>query len=507
MPTAFPPDDTASGAATAIARIDAFAYRHRVAELMTAPPLVVPPEATLAAVVALLAGHNVGSVLIRPAGAAEPSATHGILTERDILALLRREGGAALERLAGQVMSTPLVTIGADAFAYRAIGRMHRHRIRHLGVTDTAGGLVGVLSIRDLMRLRAETAINLGDAIAEAPDAAALKAAWRGLAGVASALLGEGLPARHIAAVISSELAALAARAAALAAARLADEGRGPAPRPWSLLLLGSAGRGESLLAMDQDTALVFADGPKPDAGIDPWFAAFGRQVSDLLNEAGVPYCRGGVMAANVQWRGSVAAWRARLGEWMRRSRPADLMNVDIFFDLAPAAGDTRLAQGLRDAAFATAAHSPAFIKLLAEAGTAGGSPFGLFGRLRTEAGRLDLKRAGLFRIVTIARCLALRHGIKAAATDGRLLGLQGMGLGGEEDLDRLAAAHGYLLDLILRQQLADIADGTPPTNTVRLDRLSRTERRRLKETLASLKTAPELLRDLLFAAVQEREK
>ena len=56
----------------------------------------------------------------------------------------------------------------------------------------------------------------------------------------------------------------LTQRAAVLAEQRMRKEGYGDAPCPYVLAVLGSAGRGESLLAMDQDNALICADGAEP---------------------------------------------------------------------------------------------------------------------------------------------------------------------------------------------------------------------------------------------------
>ena len=67
-----------------------------------------------------------------------------------------------------------------------------------------------------------------------------------------------------------------------LAEAELVAEGAGPAPCAYAVLVLGSAGRGESLLAMDQDNALVFAEG-EPDGEADRWFARLGRRMAAIL--------------------------------------------------------------------------------------------------------------------------------------------------------------------------------------------------------------------------------
>ena len=121
------------------------------------------------------------------------AAEAGIVTERDVLRAIARFGAAALDLPVGQIMSQPLAAVPADAFVYRAIGRMNRLKTRHLGVVDEAGRVVGALSARDLLRLRAGEAISLGEEIDDAADAHALAVAWAKLPRVAESLLAEGL--------------------------------------------------------------------------------------------------------------------------------------------------------------------------------------------------------------------------------------------------------------------------------------------------------------------------
>ena len=40
-------------------------------------------------------------------------------------------------------------------------------------------------------------------------------------------------------------------------------------------------------------------------------------------------------MASNAAWRASVSEWSGRVATWIGRSTARDLLNVDIFFDLA----------------------------------------------------------------------------------------------------------------------------------------------------------------------------
>ena len=109
----------------------------------------------------------------------------------------------------------------------------------------------------------------------------------------------------------------LTRRAAELAEARLYEAGKGRPPVPYAVLVLGSAGRGESLLAADQDNAIVYETG-EPSASEDQWFEALGIEIAAILDAAGVPFCKGGVMARNA----AVAHERRPLEEHHRELGP-----------------------------------------------------------------------------------------------------------------------------------------------------------------------------------------
>ncbi len=527
----------------ALARIDAYPYRHRISDVMSAPPLLIAPDAPLSAALDRLMQAKASSLFVAaapgnpgqgegatptassdspqtsphplvpdpirdpvppgtPPASAPRAVDTGILTERDVLRAVASEGAAAFERPVSAFMSAPLECVPADAFLYRAIGRMARLHVRHLGVADEAGRVVGALSQRDLLRLRAGEAVSLGDEIAEARAEPDLAAAWGRIDAVARALVAESVPARDVAAVVSREMCAATRQAAIIAEARMADASRGAPPTDYALLVLGSGGRGESLLSPDQDNAIVHADVPEADApAVDAWFADLATHVADILDAAGIPYCKGGVMAKNAPWRGSVSAWKARADQWVRRQSPADLLNVDIFFDLRPVHGLAALAHEIRDHAWDVARRHADFAKLLADQAAGFRPPLTFFGGFSTDNGRLDLKAGGLFPIVAAARCLAIRHHVVERGTPARLAGLKALGIGAEDDLTHLDETHALLMDLILRQQLADIGEGIAPGNRVELGRLSRRETERLKRGLKGLGELDRTVRDLLFGS------
>ncbi|MFG3596223.1 DUF294 nucleotidyltransferase-like domain-containing protein [Bradyrhizobium sp. RDI18] len=480
-------------------RFDSYAFRHRIRDIMRTPAIFVSPDTRVGDALARMMDEKISAVYVHgpQSGPEIRAADAGIVTERDVLRALARDDAPALQRPVAEIMSQPLAAVPAEAFVYRAIGRMNRLKTRHLGVIDEKGYVIGALSARDLLRLRAGEAISLGDEIDAAADAHALAAAWAKLPRVAELLLAEGLSGRDIAEVISRELGALSRQAAVIAERMMRESGRGGPPCEYALLVLGSAGRGESLLAMDQDNAVIFAQG-EPDGEEDRWFAELGTHVADILHEVGVPYCKGGVMAKNALWRGSVATWRDRVDKWITRSSPADLLSVDIFFDLRAVHGDGSLAVSVRQAAFAAAEGQVAFIKLLVENVSVPAS-LKFFGGIRTVAGRIDLKAAGLFGLVAWVRAMAIRYHVMERSTSARLAGVKARVQASESDLDALGEAQRVFLDLILSQQVEDIAHGIPPSNAVAVKRLSGRDLDRLRAALDAVSTIDELGRDLLF--------
>ncbi|MCY3830170.1 MAG: DUF294 nucleotidyltransferase-like domain-containing protein [Rhodospirillaceae bacterium] len=486
-------------------RIDSFAYRHRVADLMKTPPLTVDNGRTVRAALAAMMESKVSSLFLPPETAGGPNGFgdgfgdesgdgpgDGIVTERDILRAIDRDGPAALDAPVGNLGQRPLVTIHKDEFVYRAIARMSAGGFRHLGVVDEGGALCGALSARDLLRQRAGDAVALGDSIESARSRFELGRVWSQLTAVARALVFEEVDARNIASMISRELRALTARACELAEAEMAEAGLGKAPAPYALLVLGSGGRGESLLAMDQDNALIYAD-DAPD-GADGWYEQLGTRTADILDETGVIYCPGGIMASNAAWRKPLGVWRETVRSWIGRSRAEDLLNCDIFFDAQAVLGAREMADSLRAEALELARQAGNFHKFLAISAGNFDTPVGMFGRFRTEAGRVDLKIGGIMPIFSAARVIALMHGVEARTTPKRLAAARGLETVSEKDIDDLVEAHRILLKLILGQQLRDIDAGVALSNKVAPSELNGFEKQEMKWALEQVSLVSNLL-------------
>lgn len=473
----------------ALSRIDSYPYRHRVRDVMSAPPVMAAPDMPVRDCIRLLVARKVSSVFLRNA-----EGVMGIVTERDLLRSIEESGTAALERPLETVMSAPLQSIAADAFLYRAIGRLQRLGFRHLGVHDARGEIVGALTLRNLLRQRASAALVVGDEIDGAQGVADLAAAFGKLAPMSESLLAEEVDPRLVAAIVSSEICAITAKAAQFAERRMAEDGRGAPPVRYCVLVLGSAGRGESLLAADQDNAIVFAHG-EPGGVEDRWFAEMAAHMAEFLDEAGVAFCRGGVMAKNAQWRHGVQGWKRTVDGWIDRQSAQDLLNVDIFFDGVAVHGDVALAEEVFAFAHDRAQQAGDFIKMLSVAALDWRPPLTMFGNIRTEEdGRADLKKGGLMPIVIAARTLAMQHGVRARATAERLRGVAELGIGSAQESDEVIDAHRIILGTILAQQLRDAAAGVPLSNRVDIRRLARVQVAVLRLAVGRAETAVNML-------------
>ncbi|HWA49944.1 MAG TPA: DUF294 nucleotidyltransferase-like domain-containing protein [Dongiaceae bacterium] len=426
----------------------------------------------------------------------------GIVTERDVLRKVAAGELTAEEPIAA-LMSAPVASVPADAFLYVAISRMNRLGFRHLAVTAVDDGrFVGLLDVRAVLRQRAGVALAILDDVAQAPDPLALRGAFARLPDLSRALRAEGVAAHQVAAVISGVVRDVTARAGDLALMEMRAEGRGEAPANWCLLVLGSGGRGESLLSADQDNALIHGSAEDDH----PWFREFGERVSTILNHAGIPFCRGGVMASNRDLRHNLAGWQGNLDAWFEQPEPRAILNADIFYDFTPVAGDIALATDLR--AYATRArHARLFLNLMAqEIGDKSGA-LGWFGRFKTRKGRIDLKIGGLFPIVAGARVLALRLGRTELSSRERWAAAHAAGIIQDEDFVRLLDAHEMILELILDQQLADLAKGQPAGSQVEVRRLLELEQDRLKQALRLVGQIDLMVRNALGEAIIRGEE
>jgi signal-transduction protein with cAMP-binding, CBS, and nucleotidyltransferase domain len=461
-------------------RLDSFPYRHRLRDVMASPAITAPLGLTVSRACLTMTNAGISALLVLD----DVGRLAGIVTQADIIDRIARQGPQALALRLEEVMSTPVHTVPADSFLYLAIARMGRLGVRHLAVTEEDSRLVGMVTPRQMLQVRGSRAIMVGDDIATAHSAQDLAHAKQSLPALAMGLRADGTPALHIAAVIGGVIRDMTAKACALVEAALAADGWGTPPAAFAVMVLGSAGRGESLLTFDQDNALIHSG----DATADPWFAEFARRLNEMLDEAGIMFCKGDVMARNPFWRRSATDWEQTIRHWVFHPEMQSLLNIDIFFDMAFVYGDHDLVERLRLYAYDTARQSGFFLQLLTQAIAKLDSPLGAFGRFIVKEGRLDAKKYGLLPLVSTARARAIQNGLPDLGTEARYRALEKAGKLHDSDRAGLIAALETILTTILDQQLADIAAGLEPGTQIAPARLSPSDQQRLKQAFQRIR-------------------
>ncbi len=121
--------------------------RHKGDQVVT-----IAPTATVAELLALLAEHRIGAVVVSDDG----TAVTGIVSERDVVRHLHTTGAQILDSQVQRIMTKQVHTCGPDDDLVTLAGQMTERRIRHVPVVadDT---LVAIVSIGDVVKSRIDT--------------------------------------------------------------------------------------------------------------------------------------------------------------------------------------------------------------------------------------------------------------------------------------------------------------------------------------------------------------
>lgn len=114
---------------------------------------------TLRDVVAMLAEKRIGAMPVMEGGAVV-----GIVSERDLLYCIAREGTASLDKSVGEVMTAPATSVDCNASCDEVLALMTARRFRHVPVME-GGVMCGFLSIGDLVKSRIDEISHEADAM------------------------------------------------------------------------------------------------------------------------------------------------------------------------------------------------------------------------------------------------------------------------------------------------------------------------------------------------------
>jgi diguanylate cyclase (GGDEF)-like protein/PAS domain S-box-containing protein len=123
--------------------IEYYVLLREVRSVLSREPVVVPGELPLGSVAEKMRRLEVDAVVVQGDGG-----ILGILTERDMIRLI---SGQQFRSTAWDMASKPLVAVSGSSSLYHARGIFAEKRIRHLGVTDDRGELLGLITYGDIL--------------------------------------------------------------------------------------------------------------------------------------------------------------------------------------------------------------------------------------------------------------------------------------------------------------------------------------------------------------------
>ncbi len=449
-------------------------FLRRVRDLIARPLVTCPPTASARSIAEQLSRERVSSVVVVDAagGAA------GIVTDRDLRRKVVAAGRDPSATQAAAIMSAPLVTVPAEAFASEAILEMTRREIHHVVAVDE-GRAIGVVSSRDFLVMQTTHPVMIAREIGDAASVETLAHLGGRVTALVRRLVDEGGSAYDIGQLVAELNDRIVARALALTADALARAGHGPAPLAFCWLAFGSEARREQTLRTDQDNGLLYAD-PSPDeqAAATVWFNRFGAAAIETLVAVGFPRCPGDVMASNSRWCQPVSVWTDYFRVWIDHPSPEEVLAASIYFDLRPLSGVVDLAGALTAVVREEAPKSRVFLGLLAHDVVTRRVPLTMFGNIATTGrgprrGTVDLKAAGSLQLVGAGRVAALELGLAEMNTVDRFRAAAARGLYTEAEAREITDAYQHLMRLRLVHQLTRIEGGVPPDNHVDPLRLS----------------------------------
>lgn len=115
--------------------------------------VMIAPEQTLGEAARVLSEHRIGAVVL----ADTDEVIHGILSERDIVRAIAREGANALDKPISAFMTAQVRVCHEHHTVNEVMRLMTEGRFRHLPVEE-GGKLVGIVSIGDVVKRRIEEA-------------------------------------------------------------------------------------------------------------------------------------------------------------------------------------------------------------------------------------------------------------------------------------------------------------------------------------------------------------
>lgn len=310
------------------------------------------------------------------------------------------------------------------------------------------------------------------------------------------ALLRLDLPAWRISQLISDHNDWLYRQALDESLAAMRSHGWGEPPVGFCVLQLGSAARHESLLRPDQDNAMILEDFPDSRyQEVDTWFQHLGEAFTERLDQAGIPLCKGHVMARWPLWRKRLPEWIEQMRLWTAGRIVKKVQLSNILLDFNPIYGDASLAAAFAAELSELLPKAQGFLHEMASLLNEVPVALDAFDRLVSDgqdaphAHALNLKRQGLLPLQSATRLMCVMQGVREVPTRDRLMALVAERQLQPAEAEDLIESLNHLQSLMLTAQLASLAAGRQADGWLDLQQLTSRQKQLLKLDLKLIRS------------------
>ena len=128
--------------------------------------VVATKDVTIQQAAVLMRRHHVGDLVVVREGANGREIPVGIITDRDIVVSVIAPTLNPGVYTVGDLVARELVTVAEDQGVFEAMQHMRITGVRRMPVIDREGGLVGIVSVDDLIQLLSDEMSELAKLIA-----------------------------------------------------------------------------------------------------------------------------------------------------------------------------------------------------------------------------------------------------------------------------------------------------------------------------------------------------
>jgi PAS domain S-box-containing protein len=402
----------------------------------------------------------------------------GLITHSDISRRVVAAGNDVNIPVA-QIMSAPVFSVTDEDMVMDAFTLMLQNKVSYIVVKSDDTKKHSYISLLSLSELRKETPEYLINSIQKADSVYEISEIMNQFPRLIRNLLETGTGVATTGKLISKISDSITEKFINEAIIEI-----GEPPAPFVFLALGSEGRREQTLATDQDNAIVFNPRNSADeAKCLEYFLKLGEKVCTMLNHAGYPLCKGGVMAMKPEWCMSQGEWQKTITSWVAVPNPQEILNISIFFDFRPVYGDFEIAnqlqkfcqKALKDQSvfFYNLAQTTINIKVSAIEGSKDGETY-------------DIKMP-ILAITSIARLWSLKYGIGERNTPERLMALKSLGVFSSSLRDEFDQAFRFLMLIRIKNQIKQVDQNIDLNNRIETKSLSDIERIMIKKISSTI--------------------